>query len=1115
MLPVSRISVDQLLRTLKAKDVIFTRDGDNLRVSAPKGVLGQSEADAIRACKPEILTRLAARSAAADVVLPVAERKEKERLGYLQERMWSHQQMFPNLPLYNLAIAWRIRGELDTLAFQRALKAIVIRHEILRSRFSTEEGVPYVSFADDAGLALPVEALDPATTDQELMIRLEALRDAPLKLEQGENFRAKLFRFSHDNHVFFFAPHHIVWDGLSWDVFLNDLSAFYEQETGGVPADLPVLTRQYHDYAAWHRSWMDTPALEEETEYWRSYYSKDTPALALPSDVKRPKLFTYEGDAVVFAIDAETHRAAHKIASKNQCTNFIVFLAVWQAFLSRYTGNPDIVVSAPSQGRHHEGLEDLIGCFGNVLGARQIVDGNDSFADFLKRSRDGFLDVLERQNAPMEHLAATLRGNLDISRTSLSQAMFTHQNEAQRAQSVGDLSLEMINIAPGGAPTDIRLEIIESADGALAEVNYANAVMTREGAEYLADCFKVFLKDAVNRPDRRICDLAIMADAERTRLVYQFNDTQTDYARDAMSFDYFDRIATQRRDAPAVSMDSATISYGALQSRANRIGNLLRARGVREGDIVAVYLDRSIDMVAAILGVWKAGAAMLPLDPEFPEGRLSYMIEDSQAKAALTSTRLVSDWLKAATMIVDIESETMELSAASGAAPVIDRAKASRAYVIYTSGSTGAPKGVENTHRAHCNFIESMMREPGMSAEDRLLAVTTVSFDVMLLELFVTLSAGAEVILASDDDAMDGFALADIIDKRDVTVLQGTPATWRILLDAGWKGASGLKGLCGGEAMPAALADVLPGMIGELWNMYGPTETTVWSTCARIKSAADIHIGAPIANTQVYVRDEAGCPAPAGVAGDLWIGGDGVAIGYLRKPELTAQRFAENPYAPELGRIYNTGDRASWRRDGNIEIAGRRDEQVKIRGYRIELGDIEAALAKHPAVRYGAAAVRNDQSGEPSLVAYVVFKDDAKATNSELRRFMRGHVPQYMVPQFFMVLAAMPLTNNNKIDRKALPAPAGVSAARRRVGPRDEREKVLAGVWKEILKTDDVSVTDNFFELGGQSLQVARMIARLRDVHGLRISPRAVIFESLEQLAAGAARETGTKEQSA
>lgn len=1104
--PIQISRVDDFLRSMNDKGVSLGRDGGALRVSAPKGVLTSTDSDFVRDHKDEILAALGGDELVSSASSSQAVRGNRQPLSYQQEKIWSHQQMFPEMALYNLAGAWRISGDLDCDALSRALRRVVKRHAVLRARFEVIDGDPSVCYRDRIDVALPVETLSESVSEDGLIALLEQWRDAPMALDAGDVFRARLIRLSPTDHIFAFAPHHVIWDGLCWDVFLRDLSAFYDEETGGAAAALPPLNEGYSGFSERHRNWMKSGAPGKEFEFWRRYYEGDLPALALPCDGKRPKLFNYEGSVLRFDMDPSSIAAARALAARVQCTSFVVFLTAWQAFLHRITGQTDVIVGAPSQGRHHGGDADLIGCFGNVLGMRAKIDPSDSFLSVLTRTRDIFYDVLDHQQTPIEYIASHLKTTRDVSRTPLFQAMFTYQNESDSPRAIGALPLEAVDLASAGAPTDIRLEIVESVDGATGRINYASAAMSANSAQYFANSFAVFLKNILASTDKSIADIEIMSPDEKKRILNEWNDTHTAFRHDALSFDYFDDAAAQRPDAPAVSMGDDSLSYAQLQTRANQIGNFLRAGGIEEGDIVAVYMDRSIDMVASILGLWKAGAALLPIDPGFPKSRLAYMLEDARAQAVITTTPLIEDWLCDAAPVVDLAACATEIAAMATSAPSIQRTNAAaRAYVIYTSGSTGDPKGVENDHRALCNFIEAMMHEPGMAPDDRLLAVTTISFDVMLLELFVTLSAGAEIVLASDDDAMDGFALADIIERRDITVLQGTPATWRILFDAEWRGKPDMTALCGGEAMPREIAERLPKLVGALWNMYGPTETTVWSTCGLIENGDNIHVGRPIQNTQIYVLDDAGNPAPAGVAGDLWIGGAGVARGYLGKPALTAERFRANPFDPDAGRIYNTGDRAHWRRNGDIEILGRRDEQVKVRGYRIELGDIEAALNKFPGVREAAAALRNDLSGEASLVAYVVFKDGESATNSELRRFMRKHVPHYMTPQFFMELSALPLTNNNKVDRKALPAPTSAPPQSQDAPPRTKHEIALADIWRDVLNTSEISASDNFFDLGGQSLQAARMIVRARESLGLTISPREVIFETLEQLAAGAA----------
>lgn len=1095
-------NIRSFVERLTAQGIFLKAKGDKLHISAPRGALAPDDLAFIRDHKNKILDLVRSNETHAPD-LPKATPLERRRLGYLQERIWSHQQMFPELSLYNLAIAWRFRGPLDADALDRAVTKVLNRHEVLRSRFSVEAGSPYLEFAKPNSFSIPRESLDSAVTDDALLRRLEALRDKPIKLNDGELFHIRLLHLASDHHVLFFAPHHIVWDGLSWDLFLEDLSAFYREETQGVDAARPALATQYADFSAYQRALMESSALEREFDHWKKYYGGDLPPLNLPSDKPRPRLFSYEGDAVVFSVAAETMARVRQLSRSHNVTSFVTFLAVWQAYLHRIAGQNDIVVGAPAEGRRYDGTTGLIGCFGNVLGIRQKVDGGMPFETFLDQTGSEFVDVFDRQTIPMEYLAANIPSTLDVSRTALFQAMFTHQNVSKRTEQIGDLSIEMINIAPGGAPTDIRLEIVESDDDALAEINYADAVMTKAGATHLATCFQTFLCDAVRNPQKRIGDIDIMPVSMRKNVVHSWNETSASFQDNGLASDYFDNAASRNPSATAIRLGAEVLTYGELLDRANRIGCLLQAKGLQAGDVVALFLDRSIDMVASILGIWKAGLVVLPLDPEFPDERLAFMIKDSEAKVILTDAAHRFDETCKILPLIDLDSEEEKLNRFDkDAGPVAKTNGQSRSYIIYTSGSTGKPKGVANSHRALCNFIEAMIEQPGMTQADRLLAVTTISFDVTLLELFVPLSVGAELVLASDDDAMDGYALAQLIAERDITVLQGTPATWRLLLDAGWEGKADLKGLCGGEAMPTDLAQALPERIGELWNMYGPTETTVWSTCARIKRGGRVHIGKPIANTRIYILDDRGNPVPPDVAGDLWIAGAGVALGYVGRPELTADKFRDDPFSEMIGeRMYSTGDRAKWSRDGVIEVMGRRDEQVKIRGYRIELGDIEAALSAHRSIQACAASVRKDRSGEASLVAYYVLNGSGNPTTSELRRFMRDHLPQYMVPQFFMPLSDLPLTANNKIDRKALPSPNGSAPMRRDVPPTSDREIALAEIWKEVLSVNSVSRIDNFFELGGQSLQAARMIARVHDQLGLRLSPRDVIFETLEQLA--------------
>ncbi|NNL90004.1 MAG: amino acid adenylation domain-containing protein [Marinicaulis sp.] len=931
---------------------------------------------------------------------------------------------------------------------------------------------------------------------------IEPRRTAPLDLENGELFRARLLRLSAENHVFFFMPHHLVWDGISTDIFLRDLASFYESNA----AALPPLRVQYADYASWQNAWLESPAFGAELRYWESQLKSTDEYLSLPTDKPRPKLFSYKGDAVSFVADAATVKALRSFSLENKCTSAQILLAVWIAFLHRISGQTTIAVGAPVGNREKEELQDQIGLFSNVVAISEDIEPGKTFAQLLQKITDKTIEAYGRQSVPMEYLQQKLRVSHDPSRTALYQSMFTHQNLDERRTRFGDLEIQSYVVHPTYCLVDLHLGVGESREQVELEFGYNPTLFSHALIERFANYFSVFLKSVIANSHSPVAEAPLLPETGLTKEMREWNNTKLDRKRRASAHRYFETCVQSTPEKTAIGMSDVELTYRELNARADAIGISLDARNVGAGDIVGIFLDRSPDVVAAMLGIWKAGAAFLPLDPMFPHARLAYMIEDSDAKFVISSSNLIDEWPSKSPNFIDIaemlpEGETPRQQKAIYA----DGDPDARAYVIYTSGSSGNPKGVAVSHRSLTNFIEAMALTPGINSDDRLLAVTTISFDVMLLEFFLPLSIGAATILASDDDAMDGFRLADLIDEQEISVLQGTPATWRLLLDAGWQGRANLKCLCGGEPMPKDVAEALLPRVGELWNLYGPTETTVWSSCAKIDNPNDIHVGRPIANTALYIRDPNGNLTAPGLPGDLWIGGEGVAIGYLGKPELTKEKFRSNIFDDGVGVIYNTGDRARWRLDGNVEILGRKDDQVKIRGYRIELGDIEAALGKHEAVKQCVAAVIKNDDADPSLAAYVAFHEEASATGSELRRWLRRHLPLYMTPQFFTVLDSMPMTANNKIDRKQLPPPTGgISTGKQHIPPRNEIEAAFAEIWREILNVDDVSILDNFFELGGQSLQVARMVAQVRKKLNLVVSPRAVIFETMEQLASGA-----------
>jgi amino acid adenylation domain-containing protein len=670
----------------------------------------------------------------------------------------------------------------------------------------------------------------------------------------------------------------------------------------------------------------------------------------------------------------------------------------------------------------------------------------------------------------------------ELDHSPLFQVMFVlHTLLIDRIDLVG-LTCKLMEIEIGTSRFDLSTDVFDLPEGLRVYFEYNTDLFTGETISRMMDHFRMVLEGFVANPGARIREVPILSDEERRQLTKDWNRTAASYPHEQTVHGLFEAQARRTPKAEAVRFADQSLTYEQLDARANQLARRLQALGVQHEALVGICIDRSLDMIVALLGVLKAGAAYVPLDPAFPKDRIDFMIQDAGLAVIVTHSRLRA-LIGGEARAVCLDAERDEIAAESGAHVESSAGASSLAYVIYTSGSTGRPKGVQLEHRSVVNFLRSMHREPGIGANDRVLSVTTLSFDIAGLEIFGPLTVGGTVIIADRATALDGQRLMELIDSSDATLMQATPATWRLLLESGWEGKSGLKILCGGEALPRDIADRLLLSSKELWNMYGPTETTIWSTVARVVPEERLpHIGRPIANTKVYVLDQSGQPMPIGVPGELYIGGDGVARGYLGRPELTAERFVNDPFVEQAGaRMYRTGDLARWRADGVLECLGRVDQQVKIRGYRIEPGEIETLLAGYSAVAQAAVVARPDASGEQSLVAYLVATTGSALEAAALRRFLSETLPEYMIPSAFVVLPELPLTPNGKIDRKALPAPENRTiASATYASPQNETETAIVAIWQEVLKVERVGRHDNFFDLGGHSLLVVQVQNRLQ-----------------------------------
>ncbi|HKC12183.1 MAG TPA: amino acid adenylation domain-containing protein, partial [Vicinamibacteria bacterium] len=788
-------------------------------------------------------------------------------------------------------------------------------------------------------------------------------------------------------------------------------------------------------------------------------------------------------------------------ACHEKATVFMVLLAAFQALLHRYSGQDDIAVGVPIAGRKRSELEDLVGLFVNTLVLRTDLGGDPGFREAVARIREVALDAYAHQETPFEKLVEEIRPERNLSVSPLFQVMFVLQNAPTASLELPGLSLQALDVDPGGSRFDLTLFVTETPGGLRVTMEYNTDLFGQERIARMAGHFQSLLAGAVTSPDQRLSELPLLSAGERERVLEAWNDT----SRDVDPATVPERFATQARRSPeavAVCFEGAELTYRALDARANQLARVLRRMGVGPEVVVGVAVERSLEMVVALLGVLKAGGAYLPLDPAYPRERLAYMLEDAKVRAVLTLERF-RESLPGSAEVLCLDSGA--LAGESEEAPGVAFDQDQLAYVIYTSGSTGRPKGVQIPHGALSAFLSAMAEQPGLDSADVLLSVTTLSFDIAALELYLPLVTGARVELVSGTTAADGARLLERLMGSGATVMQATPATWRLLLEAGWEG--GLrKVLCGGEALPADLAAELLPRSGVLWNLYGPTETTIWSAVHRVDGAQTVApLGRPIGNTRIYVLDRNLEPVPVGVPGELYIGGAGVARGYRLRPDLTAERFLPDPFGQEPGRrLYRTGDLARWGAEGVLEFLGRSDHQVKVRGYRIELAEIEAALLRREAVRAAVVVPRENGPGDVQLVAYVVFGAGLAPTVTELRRLLRDELPPYMIPSSFVILDELPVTPNGKLDRKALARlDARESAgASNRVEPRTAMERLVAEIWREALGVSAVSVHDNFFDLGGHSLLSMRVLARLEKAVGQHLNPRELIFQTLEQIAA-------------
>ncbi len=1015
-------------------------------------------------------------------------------LSSVQHRLWFMDRMDPGRSHYNIGAAFRYRGRLDVELMKRAVQELVCRQESLRTRIGERDGAPELVVHEPDGVALDwadVSHLPPEAREPEA-VRLSAERvKAPFDLARGPLCRFLLIRLAQDEHVLAMVMHHVISDGWSMMIAAREIGELYEAlSTGRALPPPPEL--QYVDYAAWERDRIGV-GLRGEIVYWRQELEGAPALLELPTDRPRPAGVSYRGHSLRRVFSPGLLQTLKRLSREYQTTLFTTLVAGLQVLLHRYSGQDDVVIGSPVANRDLPELDRVVGCFVNNMVLRGRLGGNPTFGEFLGQVRKITLGALDHRHLPFEVLVDTVRPERSTNHAPIFQVLFALHSFGIDLPDVAGLKAEPWvpkSVADlGVARFDLAVDMVEHRDELFAMWEYARDLFDEETIARMHGHLERLLEAAAAQPSCRVQDLPVLTVDEERRILDDWNATELQHDRSRCVHHLLEETARARPDATAVIDSDGKLTFRALEERANRLAHLLVERGARPGSLVAVCVDRTADMPAAIAAVLKTGAAYVPLDPTHPAERLRYTLEDAGVACVVTLAQFAPLLGDAGAPLVLLDRVAAELAAKPVTSLAVAVKPEDRAYVIYTSGSTGRPKGVEVEHRNVVAFLEAMRLKPGLTADDALLAVTTLSFDIAGLEMWLPMMVGARIVIATKTEVLDGERLIALLEEQQITMLQATPATWRLLLGAGWTGKSDLKALCGGEALPKDLAQALVGRVSELWNMYGPTETTIWSTLSRIDDPnASITVGRPIENTRIYVLESSGRPAPIGVPGELCIGGEGVARGYHERPELTAEKFVTVSLPGRRSdRVYRTGDMARLLADGRIDFLGRRDHQVKIRGHRIELGEIEAVLANHPGVNRCVVVVREDTPGDARLVGYVVEEGAGRFVADDARATLRARLPEYMVPQVFLVLPALPLTPNGKIDRKALPAPDGV--AKTASAPVDDAQftpvqRRVAAAWRSVLHTDRVGPHDNFFDLGGHSLLLVKLHTALRTEFG-------------------------------
>ena len=1019
---------------------------------------------------------------------------------------------------YNEAVSLRLQGFFNYDAMRYALRDLIQRHEALRSTFSADGKT--ICILKDVPLEIHFEDISQQTQDSQgdfLQAYSKKNAETVFDLSKGPLFRFAVIKLATEEHYLIVSAHHIICDGWSLGIMLQDVGKLYSAYAKNEMPQLPGAF-QFSQYALEEQAFSKTEGFNDTVQYWVNQYKDSVPVLNIPTDFPRPHSRTYKSQRDDYAINTELVTGIKKIGAKSGCSFVTTLLSAFEVYLYRLTGQKEIVLGLPAAGQSATAHYNLVGHCVNLLPLKTSFDEQMSFVDYLKKRKKQIFDDYDHQRFTFGTLLKELNIVREPSRVPLVPVVFNIDMGLDDGVEFYGLKHQL-----GYSPREYEnFEIFLNASGSeqmlVLEWSYNTQLFKPESIHRMMDEFKTLLQSIVNEPAIRISEIPLKPLDEIYSNLKIWNNTVAEYPRDKVFQDLFYHAANEHTDNSALRFGKQVFSYRNLNEKSNQFAAYLVRQGVLVGDVIALALDRSPEMVITLLAILKSGATYVPVDPQFPAKRVEFMLQDSSAKILITTKNhkgkfhskskelLIDDvWPK----LPEFPKEDFKANINSG----------NLAYILYTSGSTGNPKGVKIAHQSLVNFLLSMQKKPGINSRDSFLAITTISFDIAGLELYLPLITGAELVLADAESAKDGRLLVELLEDSKSTIMQATPSTWRMMVEAGWKRKLPIKILCGGEALPKDLADKLLERCSSLWNMYGPTETTIWSAIKQIKIQDQIiTIGRPIDNTQIYILDNNLKPIPEGSIGEIYIGGDGVAKGYLNRPELTNEKFVEDPFIGILSgkKIYRTGDLGKFMANGEIQCLGRIDHQVKLHGFRIELEEIEQALNKQKKVQQSVVVAVNEK-----LIAYVVpdmtILKSAKSTKGQYtsdeevqlqilkwKKALKDLLPDYMVPKEFVVLEKFPLTPNNKIDRKALPEPIGNAGmeSQHYVAPSSDTERLIAEIWERILEIEKISVQDDFFEIGGHSLVAVQAMTQLEQKTGKRL-PLASLFEAptIEKLA--------------